>query len=117
MPMRSHGIGVVVVGSFNVDHVWTLDALPAPGETRAGRYASGPGGKDFNQADAPVSTAGSTIRPPTAITNATALRPPPTASTARAPAAATHETARRVCVCASVRNGGAEAVEHGVEAW
>ncbi len=41
---------VVVVGSFNVDHVWTLDALPAPGETRAGRYASGPGGKGFNQA-------------------------------------------------------------------
>ncbi|TBR13425.1 MAG: ribokinase [Lysobacter sp.] len=42
--------GVVVVGSFNVDHVWTLDALPLPGETRAGRYASGPGGKGFNQA-------------------------------------------------------------------
>lgn len=42
--------GVWVVGSFNVDHVWTLDALPAPGETRAGRYASGPGGKGFNQA-------------------------------------------------------------------
>lgn len=42
--------GVWVVGSFNVDHVWTLDALPVPGETRAGRYASGPGGKGFNQA-------------------------------------------------------------------
>lgn len=41
---------VAVVGSFNVDHVWTLDALPAPGETRAGRYMSGPGGKGFNQA-------------------------------------------------------------------
>ncbi|HEY4560316.1 MAG TPA: ribokinase [Lysobacter sp.] len=41
---------VVVVGSFNVDHVWTLDALPAPGETRSGAYASGPGGKGFNQA-------------------------------------------------------------------
>ena len=42
--------GVLVVGSFNVDHAWTLDALPAPGETRSGRYASGPGGKGFNQA-------------------------------------------------------------------
>ena len=41
---------VVVAGSFNVDHVWTLDALPAPGETRTGRYASGLGGKGFNQA-------------------------------------------------------------------
>lgn len=46
--------GVLVVGSFNVDHVWTLDALPVPGETRSGRYASGPGGKGFNQAIASV---------------------------------------------------------------
>lgn len=42
--------GVLVVGSFNVDHVWTLDALPVSGETRSGRYASGAGGKGFNQA-------------------------------------------------------------------
>jgi ribokinase len=42
--------GVLVVGSFNVDHVWTLDTLPVPGETRSGRYGSGPGGKGFNQA-------------------------------------------------------------------
>lgn len=41
---------VTVVGSFNVDHVWRCDALPAPGATIAGRYASGPGGKGFNQA-------------------------------------------------------------------
>lgn len=41
---------VVVVGSFNVDHVWRCDALPRAGETLAGRYASGPGGKGFNQA-------------------------------------------------------------------
>jgi len=41
---------VVVVGSFNVDHVWTTTTLPRPGETLAGRYASGPGGKGFNQA-------------------------------------------------------------------
>lgn len=41
---------VVVVGSFNVDHVWTSATLPRPGETRAGQYRSGPGGKGFNQA-------------------------------------------------------------------
>jgi len=41
---------VVVVGSFNVDYVWRCDALPAAGATIAGRYASGPGGKGFNQA-------------------------------------------------------------------
>ena len=41
---------VVVVGSFNVDHAWTCEALPRPGETLQGRYASGPGGKGFNQA-------------------------------------------------------------------
>ncbi len=45
---------VVVVGSFNVDHVWRCDALPAAGATIAGRYASGPGGKGFNQAIASV---------------------------------------------------------------
>ena len=42
--------GVVVVGSFNVDHVWRCQVLPAPGETLAGDYATGPGGKGFNQA-------------------------------------------------------------------
>ena len=41
---------VVVVGSFNVDHVWTVAALPRPGETLGGRYNCGPGGKGFNQA-------------------------------------------------------------------
>ena len=41
---------VVVVGSFNVDHVWHTDSLPAPGATLLGRYQSGPGGKGFNQA-------------------------------------------------------------------
>ncbi|WP_305806183.1 ribokinase [Stenotrophomonas sp. YIM B06876] len=41
---------VVVAGSFNVDHVWRCDALPAPGATIAGRYTTGPGGKGFNQA-------------------------------------------------------------------
>lgn len=41
---------VVVVGSFNVDHAWHPEALPRPGETVAGHYATGPGGKGFNQA-------------------------------------------------------------------
>lgn len=41
---------VVVVGSFNVDHVWRCEALPAAGATIAGRYSTGPGGKGFNQA-------------------------------------------------------------------
>jgi ribokinase len=41
---------VVVIGSFNVDHVWTCQTLPNPGETLAGHYMTGPGGKGFNQA-------------------------------------------------------------------
>ena len=41
---------VTLVGSFNVDHVWRCDHLPAPGATIAGRYDTGPGGKGFNQA-------------------------------------------------------------------
>lgn len=51
---------VVVVGSFNIDHVWTLDALPARGETRSGEYSSGPGGKGFNQAIASVRSGAAT---------------------------------------------------------
>lgn len=43
---------VVVVGSFNVDHVWRCPQLPEPGETRGGDYSTGPGGKGFNQATA-----------------------------------------------------------------
>lgn len=45
---------VIVAGSFNVDHVWRCEALPAPGATIAGRYSTGPGGKGFNQAIASV---------------------------------------------------------------
>ena len=41
---------VTVVGSFNVDHVWQCEALPTVGATIIGSYASGPGGKGFNQA-------------------------------------------------------------------
>lgn len=47
----THGMGrVVVIGSFNVDHVWTTAALPRAGETLSGEYTTGPGGKGFNQA-------------------------------------------------------------------
>ncbi|MGY0650686.1 ribokinase [Luteimonas sp. A537] len=41
---------VVVVGSFNVDHVWHCAELPLAGATLAGEYATGAGGKGFNQA-------------------------------------------------------------------
>jgi ribokinase len=41
---------VVVVGSYNQDMIWQASRLPAPGETRMGRFSSGPGGKGFNQA-------------------------------------------------------------------
>jgi len=41
---------VAVVGSFNVDHVWRVASLPQAGATLSGEYASGPGGKGFNQA-------------------------------------------------------------------
>jgi ribokinase len=44
------GNGVVVVGSYNQDHVWATDSLPVPGATRLGTYDGGPGGKGFNQA-------------------------------------------------------------------
>ena len=43
---------VVVIGSFNIDHVWALPALPQVGQTLAGVYRTGPGGKGFNQATA-----------------------------------------------------------------
>ena len=52
---------VVVVGSYNQDLVWQVDALPAPGETRAGLgFHSGPGGKGFNQAVAAARAGAST---------------------------------------------------------
>lgn len=51
---------VIVVGSYNQDHVWVSDELPAPGATRSGRYLSGPGGKGFNQAVASARCAAST---------------------------------------------------------
>ncbi|MGI8561223.1 MAG: ribokinase [Luteimonas sp.] len=51
---------VLVVGSFNVDHAWTSSSLPRAGETLAGRYASGAGGKGFNQATAAARAGAST---------------------------------------------------------
>ena len=41
---------IVVVGSFNQDHVWRSERFPQPGETRLGLFSCGPGGKGFNQA-------------------------------------------------------------------
>ncbi|WP_386070242.1 ribokinase [Tahibacter sp. UC22_41] len=42
---------VLVVGSYNQDHVWRIDRFPQPGETRRGLgFSTGPGGKGFNQA-------------------------------------------------------------------
>ena len=52
---------VVVVGSFNVDHVWHCEALPRPGETLVGSYATGPGGKGFNQATACARSGANTV--------------------------------------------------------
>ncbi|KGM57411.1 ribokinase [Lysobacter arseniciresistens ZS79] len=53
--------GLVVIGSFNVDHVWSLPRLPRPGETLAGHYHTGPGGKGFNQATAGARAGASTV--------------------------------------------------------
>lgn len=52
---------VVVVGSYNHDHVWRVDALPAPGATRLAQYAGGPGGKGFNQAVASARAGARTV--------------------------------------------------------
>ena len=41
---------VIVVGSFVQDFAFNTPSFPAPGETRIGRFATGPGGKGFNQA-------------------------------------------------------------------
>lgn len=41
---------VTVVGSYVQDHCWSTDRFPVVGETRVGRFSTGPGGKGFNQA-------------------------------------------------------------------
>lgn len=51
---------VVVIGSFNIDHVWSLATLPQVGQTLAGEYHTGPGGKGFNQATASARAGAST---------------------------------------------------------
>ncbi len=53
-PPRPAARHVVIVGSFNQDHVWRSARFPQPGETRLGRFSCGPGGKGFNQAIACV---------------------------------------------------------------
>lgn len=52
---------VLVIGSYNQDHVWSTDALPVPGATRLGSYSGGPGGKGFNQAVAAARAGAETI--------------------------------------------------------
>lgn len=44
------GAPVAVVGSYNQDFAWRVDRFNAPGETRLGRFRTGPGGKGSNQA-------------------------------------------------------------------
>ena len=51
---------VVVVGSFSQDLTFLCDIFPRPGETRVGRFASGPGGKGSNQAVAAARAGAST---------------------------------------------------------
>ena len=47
----SEACDLVVIGSFVQDHTWLTERFPAPGETlRATGFATGPGGKGFNQA-------------------------------------------------------------------
>lgn len=42
---------VIVIGSYNQDHVWRVTRFPVPGETVRGEgFATGAGGKGFNQA-------------------------------------------------------------------
>lgn len=43
-------MAVCVVGSFVQDLSFKTEHFPAPGETRIGRFKTGPGGKGFNQA-------------------------------------------------------------------
>lgn len=46
---------VIVVGSYNQDHVWHLERMVRAGETLRGHgFSTGPGGKGFNQAVACV---------------------------------------------------------------
>ncbi len=49
--MNASAPHVIVVGSYNRDHVSRVDRFPKEGETRLGHgFSTGPGGKGFNQA-------------------------------------------------------------------
>lgn len=53
---------VIVVGSYNQDHVWRVSQFPVPGETVRGQsFATGAGGKGFNQAVACVRQGADTV--------------------------------------------------------
>ncbi len=43
-------LDVIIIGSYNQDHFWKTPQFPAVGESRIGTFATGPGGKGFNQA-------------------------------------------------------------------
>ena len=47
---KTSSTDVVVVGSYVQDLTFYAEAFPAPGESRIGRFVTGPGGKGFNQA-------------------------------------------------------------------
>jgi len=59
--MDTMASNVVVVGSFNIDHVWQCESLPRAGETLKGQYRTGPGGKGFNQATAAARAGAHTV--------------------------------------------------------
>ena len=80
---------VVVVGSFNVDHAWQCDSLPRPGETRAGSYRTGPGGKGFNQATASARCGVDTVFCARSATTTAAARAPARRTARPAPTAQT----------------------------
>ena len=53
---------VLVVGSYNQDHAWRVARFPAPGETVRGEgFATGAGGKGFNQAVAAARQGADTV--------------------------------------------------------
>jgi len=55
-------VGVLVVGSLNIDIVTYLDQMPLPGQTVAGnRLEFFPGGKGLNQAVAAARAGGQVV--------------------------------------------------------
>lgn len=79
---------IVVVGSYNEDHAWQVERLPALGETLPGSgHRTGPGGKGFNQA-----VACARLDVPTAFIGASGTDPAGIAAAQRA-------TAERLDAC------------------